>query len=243
VRAAFTQLSAPAADNEVTERLRGVAAVTDILTPQKAPVSGLLAGIYREIMTDRAHLPSMPDVAIRIRASMQKPNYTAATVARVVKADPGMSAYLLRAANSALYRGVVPIQNVENAVARLGMDATRNLVTAYAMRAMFKTRSRVLSRLMQDTWRQSARRAALASVIATRCPGFDPDRAMLGGLLQDIGVLPLLYALEGRKDLLLYARDAVSERKGWHGKTLGRNHLLQRRGDLGEMPVRCQVGG
>jgi HD-like signal output (HDOD) protein len=175
--------------------------VTDILTPEKTPVRGLLAGIYREIMTDKAHLPSMPDVALRIRASMQQPNYTAATVARVIKADPGVSAYLLRAANSALYRGVAKIQNVENAVARLGMDAARNLVTAYALKAMFKTRSRVLSRLMRETWRQSARRAALASVIATRCPGFDPDRAMLGGLLQDIGVLPLLHALEGRKDL------------------------------------------
>ena len=45
--------------------------MNEILTPEKTPVRGLLAGIYREIMTDEAHLPSMPDVAIRIRASMQ----------------------------------------------------------------------------------------------------------------------------------------------------------------------------
>lgn len=175
--------------------------MTEILTPLKDPVRGLLAGIYREIMTDQARLPSMPDVAIRIRASMQQKNSTAATVARVIKADPGTSAYLIRIANSVLYRGAVPIKNVENAAARLGMDTTRNLVTAYALRSMFYTRSRVVSQLMQDAWRDSARLAALASVIATRCPGFDPDRAMLGGLLQDIGVLPLLSALEGREPL------------------------------------------
>lgn len=117
------------------------------------PISGLFAQIYREILADRACLPSMPDVALRIRAAMQRSNYSAATVARVVKADPSTSAYLIRVANSALYGGVVSIQNVENAVARLGMDTTRNLVTAHALRAMFQTRSRVLGRLMQETWR------------------------------------------------------------------------------------------
>jgi HD-like signal output (HDOD) protein len=78
------------------------------------------------------------------------------------------------------------------------MDTTRNLVTAHALRAMFQTRSPKLHKLMLETWRQSARIAALSSVMAARCPGFSPDRAMLAGLLQDIGVLPLLSALEGR---------------------------------------------
>ncbi len=161
------------------------------------PVSGLFAKIYREILADRASLPSMPDVALRIRAAMQRPNYSASTVARVIKADAGTSAYLIRISNSALYGGVASIQDVENAVSRVGMDTTRNLVTAYALRAMFQTRSPVLSKVMQETWRQSARLAALASVIAGRCPEFAPDRAMLAGLLQNIGVLPLLNALEG----------------------------------------------
>lgn len=163
---------------------------------ERTPVSGLLARIYCDILADQARLPSMPDVALRIRAAMKQPNSSAATVARAVKADPGTSAYIIRISNSALYGGVALIQDVENAVARLGMDTTRNLVTAYALRAMFKTRSDVLSELMQNTWRKSARLAALASVIAARCPGFSQDSAMLAGLLQDIGVLPLLNALE-----------------------------------------------
>ena len=193
--------------------------MTEVLARERLPIRGLLAGIYREIMTDKARLPSMPDVALRIRASMREPNYTAATVARVIKADPGTSAYLLKVANSALYRGVVGTENMEQAVTRLGMDATRNLVTAYALKAMFQTRCRALSRLMSSTWRESARRAALATVIAGRCPGFDPDRAMLGGLLQDIGVLPLLNALEGREQLpnearLLDTLDSYADKVG-----------------------------
>jgi len=173
--------------------------MASIVPAAHPPVSGLFARVYREILADRASLPSMPDVALRIRAAMQQPTHSAETVAKAVAADPGTSAYLVRIANSVLYGGVTPIQNIEAAVTRLGMDTTRNLVTAYALRAMFQTRSPKLHQLMQQTWRQSARIAALSSVVAARCPGFSPDRAMLAGLLQDIGVLPLLNALEGRR--------------------------------------------
>ncbi len=166
------------------------------MSAAQAPISGLFARVYRDMLADQTELPALPDVALRIRAAMQQPHYSATTVARVIGADPSTSAYLLRVANSALYRGVTPVENVENAVTRLGMDSTRNLVTAHALRAMFKTRSPHLSRLMRATWRNSARVAALAFVIAKHCPGFSPDRALLAGLLQDIGVLPLLNALE-----------------------------------------------
>lgn len=162
----------------------------------RAPVSGFFAKIYREILADKTGLPSMPDLAVRIRAVMQRPSNSVATASRVVQSDPGTAAYLIRVANSALYGGVSRIQNVENAVSRLGMDTTRNLVTAHVLRSMFHTSSPVLGRFMQEAWRKSARVAALASIIASRCPGFVPDRAMLAGLLQDIGVLPLLNALE-----------------------------------------------
>lgn len=184
------------------------------------PISGFFARAYREILADRAPLPSMPDVALRIRAAMQQPNYSAKTIARLINADPGTCAYLMRIANSALYGGAVPIQDLENAIARLGIVSTRNLVTAYALRAMFRTRSPVLSRLMQQTWAKSARIAAVAAVIASRCAGFDPDRAMLAGLLQDIGILPLLLSLEGHPRPLPDAAqldssfDAVADKVG-----------------------------
>lgn len=160
------------------------------------PISGLFSRVYREILADKTQLPSMPDVALRIRAAMQQPNYTVQTVSRVVKADPGTSAYLISIANSALYAAVSPIQKIEQAISRLGTETARNLVTAYALRAMFTTRSPVLARIMQVTWRRSVKLAALSAVIAKRCPGFTPDESMLAGLLQDIGVLPLLHALD-----------------------------------------------
>ncbi len=166
------------------------------------PISGLFARAYRDIMTDRARLPSMPDVAIRLRAAMQRDDHSPATVARVVQADASTSAYLIRVANSPIYRGVKAVDDIETGIKRLGMRTTRNLVTAHSMRAMFSTRSAGLGQLMQNTWRQSARTAAFASILSRRYKIFEPDRAMLAGLLQDIGVLPLLRSLENEKRYL-----------------------------------------
>ena len=167
-------------------------------TPRTTPIHGLLARIVHDIFTDRANLPSMPDVALSIRRSMQQPNCSAASVARAIKTDPGTTAYLVRIANSALYRGAAAIEGIENAVVRLGLETTRNLVTAYAIRAMFNTKSSAINQVMQTNWRASAQRAALSSVIAAHCGTEDPDRAMLAGLLQDIGVLPLLRGIDVR---------------------------------------------
>ena len=134
------------ADNVVSSTATPVL-MTDTEKAATPPKSGFFALAYREILADRAPLPSIPDVALRIREAMAEPNYDAKTIARLVNADPGITAYLMRVANSPLYGGAVPIRDLENAIARLGIMPTRNLVTTYALKAMFSTRSAVLRKL------------------------------------------------------------------------------------------------
>ena len=55
---------------------------------------------------------------------------------------------------------------------------------------------------MRRTWQTSARLAALSVVLARHCPHFSPERALLAGLLQDIGVLPILNVLNKFHDQL-----------------------------------------
>jgi HD-like signal output (HDOD) protein len=164
------------------------------------PVSGVYVKIYGEIMADKTLLPTMPEVAVRMRAVMNDPSYDVGSIARIVQADAGISAYLVRMANSALFRGAAPSKDVPAAVMRLGMNLTRNVVISHSLRSMFRVKTGALSDVMQETWKRSARLAALSAVLAKRCGVSSPDRALLGGLLQDIGALPILHAFERRKD-------------------------------------------
>jgi HD-like signal output (HDOD) protein len=145
----------------------------------------------------------MPDIAARMVTEMRQPNCDASSISSIIRMDPGTTAYLLRIANSALYGGVSKVLKVENAIVRIGLTAARNLVTAHAVRAMFFTSSPMLSTIMDQSWRSSARLAALSSVLASRCSTFSPERAMLAGLFQDIGTLPILKALESVDESLL----------------------------------------
>jgi len=165
----------------------------------KADSGDIYASIYDEVFADETLLPTMPDVAVRLRAVMSDPNYDLNRVARIIQADAGVSAYLVRMANSALLRWTPPVKDVPGAVRRIGMQVTRNVVTAHALRTMFRIKTPVLVDVMQETWKRSTRVAALSAVLAKRCGVFTSDRALLAGLLQDIGALPILNALDRRR--------------------------------------------
>jgi len=144
----------------------------------------------------------MPDVAARIHGAMASPNWSISTIAAIIKGDPGTTTYLLQMANSAMYAGVEPIREVDQAISRIGLDRTRALVMAHAVRSMFETRSRILGALMRRTWKSSARLAATCAVLARSYTSLSPERALLAGLLQDIGVLPILSVLNNYEDQL-----------------------------------------
>ena len=137
----------------------------------------------------------MPAVAARIHDAMASPNWSMRTIATIIKSDLGTTTYLLQVANSPLYAGAAPTRQVEQAIARLGINSTRHLVMAHAVRSTFVTRSALLTSLMQRTWASSTRLAALCGVLAKHCSSFRPESATMAGLLQDIGVLPILNVL------------------------------------------------
>jgi len=167
----------------------------------------IISTIHDEVFADETLLPTMPDVAVRLSAVMNDPNYDLGRVVRIIQADAGVSAYLVRMANSPLLRWSPPVKDVPGAVRRIGMQVTRNVVTAHALKTMFRIKTPVLVELMEEMWKRSARLAALSAVLAKRCGGFSSDRALLAGLLQDIGALPIFNALDRRRPTRQHRQD------------------------------------
>lgn len=156
----------------------------------------LLQRIIADVKSGRLRLPSLPDVAHKIRATVNDPRRSAADIARVVQFDPALAARLIQIANSPLYRGTRKFDNCHSAVTRIGLAAVRNLVTGLALHNLFEARTPLLRQRLQEIWQHSCRVAAISSVLARLTQGLDPDRALLAGLIHDIGVLPLLRYIE-----------------------------------------------
>jgi HD-like signal output (HDOD) protein len=161
----------------------------------------LYCDIYRALVHDALVLPSLPEVAIRIREIVEREDVSAKQVSKVIQTDSGISAKLVKAANSALYAGATPVDSLSQALVRLGTKTTSELVLCFAIRELFQTQSRVLRDRMQSLWRHSAQVAALSYVLAQKMSGFDPERALLMGLLHDIGVVAILNYLDKYPDV------------------------------------------
>ena len=169
---------------------------------KSVPIATLITDACAKLLSNQTSLPSMPAVAARIHDAMASPNWSMRTIATIIRSDLGTTTYLLQVANSPLYAGAAPTRQVEQAIARLGINSTRHLVMAHAVRSTFVTRSPLLTSLMQRTWASSTRLAALSGVLAKHCSSFRPESATLAGLLQDIGVLPILNVLNRYADQL-----------------------------------------
>lgn len=156
----------------------------------------LLQRIVADVKSGRLRLPSLPDIALRIRAAANDPRRSSADVARVVQFDPALATRLIQIANSPLYRGATKFDNCHSAITRIGLGAVRNLVTGFVLHNLFEARTPLLRERLRLTWQHSCRVAAISSVLARLTPGLDPDRALLAGLIHDIGVLPLLRYIE-----------------------------------------------
>lgn len=152
----------------------------------------VLSQIEDAIKKDEIKLPAMPDIAMKIRDAFKDEQYDILKIANIVQTEAGLAAYVLKVANSPLHRGPIPIKTAKHAVCRLGQHSVQSIVLTYTLRAMFETNSPQLKTLLQKQWEQSTALAAISALLADRCDDFDPDQALLGGLLQDIGCLPLL---------------------------------------------------
>ncbi len=148
---------------------------------------------HRELTQGGYELPALPDLAIRIGKAMDDPNTNNEDIARLVQLDPALSARLMSVVNSAAFAGSTPICSLNQAVARLGRQQVRNLVFSCIIKDLFRTESATLRQMMKALWDHSCRVAAICSVLARFTPGLDPDRALLAGLVHDIGVIPLLH--------------------------------------------------
>jgi HD-like signal output (HDOD) protein len=162
----------------------------------------LIFSIFQDVKADTIDVPTLPDVALKVRDAIRDPNSDYDKVANIIKIDATLSAYLLKVANSPLYRGVSGSQNISQALNRLGLSTARNLTLSFAMRAIFKTRNKDVEHVLQKLWTRNTYLASICSVLATKINGYDPERALLAGLLQDIGTLPIVNKLANYPDIL-----------------------------------------
>lgn len=146
-----------------------------------------------DIARNRLEIPTLPEVALRVRKLIDDPKVTTMQVSRVISTDPALSTRLIQVANSAMFTGMQAVDNVRAAVNRLGLGIVRNMVSCVVMKTLYQPKMSPAIRIqMQDLWKHSTRVAAFCHALAKQHPTLRQDEAMLAGLIHDVGTLPIL---------------------------------------------------
>ena len=155
-----------------------------------------------DLENDNLVLPTLPEVAIKVRDTLEDESMGLADVAKVVTTDTALSARLIQIANSPLLRASREIETVEAAITRMGANMVRNLVTSIVMEQMFQATSDATDKRLRQVWEHSTEVAAISHALAAQFTKLPPDQALLAGLIHDIGTLPILSRAEDTPELL-----------------------------------------
>ncbi|MBU0601196.1 MAG: HDOD domain-containing protein [Gammaproteobacteria bacterium] len=161
------------------------------------PANASLEALQRlsaELESGDIVFPTSIDVSLRIRQALENPDININEVARLVGAEPVLSAKALRLANSVAYnRSGIEISDVRAAVNRVGTEPIRMLTMSLIVRQMVDARSDERLRVLtHDLWQHTIHVSALCYVIARRLSRLNPDAAMFAGVVHEIGQFYLL---------------------------------------------------
>lgn len=143
----------------------------------------------------RVRLPVLPDLAFKIHDLMAEEDYDPGLVSQALSQDAGVVAQLVKAANSVLNRGRVPIATLDMAIMRLGKERTHALANAHLLKQLFHG-SPTGKRLLHNVWERTQNTAARAVFLADQTDHLEPSEPLLLVLLQNLGALPLVAWVE-----------------------------------------------
>lgn len=142
-----------------------------------------------DLITKLRQLPSLPVVVQEVIASFNVDNPDATALANKIAQDQGLSARVLRVANSTFYGLPRKVGSIQDAIAVLGFDCLRSLVLSAVVAQVFPVAQGSLFD-RPAYWQRSFRVAAIAQSLAKHYKQ-DPQLAFTAGMFHDMGQLVL----------------------------------------------------
>lgn len=162
---------------------------------------GMKFSLYSSFLKGNAKVPQMPETSLRLRKLLESEHASLEQVTRLLHSNPPLAAYLLQFASSPMLRNVRQGVNLQEIVSRIGMQRVNNLVLTFAVEHLFTSQDPALQKVFRSRWNAALLCGAYCACLAQQYTRLQMEDAMLGGLLQDIGSLPLLDELERWPDV------------------------------------------
>lgn len=164
--------------------------------------NALLTILIDRINNDTLVLPTLPEIAVKVRQAADDPEVNLAQMADVISQDPALSARMIKVANSAFMGRSVKVDTLNQAVTRIGLRQIKNIATAMAMEQLFVSNNKLIRTYMDKAWQKTLKVACQAITTmdfflkANKHTSLNKDTITLASLVFNIGVLPILTEAE-----------------------------------------------
>lgn len=149
-------------------------------------------------------IPSRPQVLLQIESELRKDDPDPRIVARLIEADVGLTAAVLKTVNSPFFGLAKRTSSVAQAVTILGMRTATQIVTGLILRKAVTGQGSTL----EEFWDRAEQVAGIASRIAQTIPRGPRDDAYCFALFHDVGIPILTQKFPDYPQTLLLAENS-----------------------------------
>jgi HD-like signal output (HDOD) protein/CheY-like chemotaxis protein len=191
-------LTKPLNMESLTRRLQGLllTAGEQVLCDEPTLVPGMTLSVFlerRRELADGASL--MTDVQLALKRSLNPDSIDLTLLHDEIRTDPQITAVLIAAANSAAQYQGVAVQTLSQALHRLGIEQSMNLVLGLALKRSARFSDPCLADYAERYSELSRQTAEYARSLA-RLLDLDQERCYCAGMLHRLGELALLRSLQ-----------------------------------------------
>jgi HD-like signal output (HDOD) protein len=218
-------LTKPLNMESLTRRLQGLllTAGEQVLCDEPTLAPGMTLSVFlerRRELADGASL--MTDVQLALKRSLNPDSIDLTLLHDEIRTDPQITAVLIAAANSAAQYQGVAVQTLSQALHRLGIEQSMNLVLGLALKRSARFSDPCLADYAERYSELSRQTADYARSLA-RLLDLDQERCYCAGMLHRLGELALLRSLQEWKQAggELDEREAVGDALAAFGAAYG----------------------
>ena len=157
----------------------------------------------RRIRLSIRQFPGMPVFVVKLLTELQRDQCDIGVLCAHIKVDPGITTNLLRLANSARFGAVRRIVSVKEAVVRLGMERTLEILIAFHVAGHLSRPLKGYHLETSEMFMHSLWTATAAEEISKRMHAGNPAYVFTAALLHDLGKVLLSNYLLREQDVVL----------------------------------------
>ncbi|MCT6698926.1 HDOD domain-containing protein [Rheinheimera sp. 4Y26] len=186
----------------------------------------LMTLLMEKLATNMLVLPTLPEIAVRVRQAADDPDINLHAMSEVIALDPALAARMIKIANSAFIGRSIKVSTLNQAVTRIGLSQVKNIATAMALEQLFVSHTAEVAATMADLWRDTVHVTCVAMACLKlylpqhKHDNLNLDTLTLAALVHRIGVLPILVEAEkypevfAEPEFLRKATDELASRIG-----------------------------